>query len=206
MAFPKAIAASFAKLVYVSAFIKCRYPAVFAAALLNSQPMGFYAAAQIVRDAREHGVEVRLADVEHSAWDCTLETDQPDRPALRLGFRQIDGFSKAWADQLTEARGERFGSFDNLVRRSGLTRAQLQKLADADAMRSLGLDRRQALWQVRGVARAAPAPLLQNLPDKEIMVDLPTLGLAQHVLADYQTTAAVVEGAPDELFPTSLRR
>ena len=198
--FPESHAASFAKLVYVSAFLKCRYPAVFAAALLNSQPMGFYAPAQIVRDAREHGVQVRPVDVEHSAWDCTLEGDEPDRPALRLGFRQIDGFSKAWADQLTDRRGDGFGSFDHLVRRSGLTRAQLQKLADADAMRSLGLDRRQALWQVRGVARAAPAPLLQTLPDEEIMVDLPALGLAQHVLADYQTTRLSLKAHPMSFF------
>jgi error-prone DNA polymerase len=198
--FPESHAASFAKLVYVSAFLKCRHPAVFAAALLNSQPMGFYAPAQIVRDASEHGVEVRPVDVEHSAWDCTLEDDEPGRPALRLGFRQIDGFSEAWAEKLTDARGEGFGSFDNLVRRAGLTRAQLQRLADADAMRSLGLDRRQALWQVRGVARAAPAPLLHHLPDEETMVDLPALGLAQHVLADYQTTRLSLKAHPMRFF------
>jgi error-prone DNA polymerase len=139
-------------------------------------------------------------DVEHSAWDCTLEEGEPGRPALRLGFRQIDGFSEAWAEQLTEARGAGFGSFDHLARRSGLTQAQLQRLADADAMRSLGLDRRQALWQVRGVARAAPAPLLQALPDEEIMVDLPALGLAQHVLADYQTTRLSLKAHPMSFF------
>jgi error-prone DNA polymerase len=198
--FPESHAASFAKLVYVSAYLKCRHPAVFAAALLNSQPMGFYAPAQIVRDAREHGVEVRPVDVEHSAWDCTLEDGEPGRPALRLGFRQIDGFSKACADKLIKERGQSYGDFDSLVRRSGLTRAQLQRLADADAMRSLGLDRRQALWQVRGVARAAPAPLLQTLPDTEVMVDLPALGLAQHVLADYQTTRLSLKAHPMSFF------
>ncbi len=198
--FPESHAASFAKLVYVSAYLKCRHPAVFAAALLNSQPMGFYAPAQIVRDAREHGVQVRPVDVEHSAWDCTLEEGELDKPALRLGFRQIDGFSEAWAQRLIDARGEGFGGFDHLVRRSGLTRAQLQRLADADAMRSIGLDRRQALWQVRGVARLAPAPLLRNLPDEEIMVDLPALGLAQHVLADYQTTRLSLKAHPMSFF------
>ena len=198
--FPESHAASFAKLVYVSAFLKCRYPAVFAAALLNSQPMGFYAPAQIVRDAREHGVEVRPVDVEHSAWDCTLEDAVPGRPALRLGFRQIDGFSKGWADKLIDARRDGFGNFDHLARYSGLTQAQLQRLADADAMRSLGLDRRQALWQVRGVARGAPAPLLQHLPDEEVMVDLPALSLAQHVLADYQTTRLSLKAHPMSFF------
>ncbi len=194
--FPESHAASFAKLVYVSAYLKCRHPAVFAAALLNSQPMGFYAPAQIVRDAREHGVTVLPVDVEHSGWDCTLEDDRPGRPALRLGLRQIDGFSEAWAEQLVAGRGAGFCDFDALVRRSGLTQAQLQRLADADAMRSIGLDRRQALWQVRGVSRAAPAPLLQDLPDAEPTPDLPALGLAQHVLADYQTTRLSLKAHP----------
>ena len=194
--FPESHAASFAKLVYVSAFLKCRHPAVFAAALLNSQPMGFYAPAQIVRDAREHGVTVLPVDVEHSGWDCSLEDDRPDHPALRLGFRQIDGFSEAWAEKLAAGRGAGFIDFDGLVRRSGLTQAQLQRLADADAMRSIGLDRRQALWQVRGVSRAAPAPLLQHLPDVEPTPDLPALGLSQHVLADYQTTRLSLKAHP----------
>ena len=194
--FPESHAASFAKLVYVSAYLKCRHPAVFAAALLNSQPMGFYAPAQIVRDAREHGVRVLPVDVEHSVWDCSLEDDQPGGPAVRLGFRQIDGFSEAWADKLVAGRGAGFADFDGLVRRSGLTQAQLQRLADADALRSIGLDRRQALWQVRGVSRAAPAPLLQDLPDAEPTPDLPTLGLAQHVLADYQTTRLSLKAHP----------
>ena len=193
--FPESHAASFAKLVYVSAYIKCRHPSVFACALLNSQPMGFYAPAQIVRDACEHGVVVRPADVEHSDWDCTLEGNSK-APALRLGLRQIDGFSEAWAKKLVSARGEGFGSFDALARRSGLTQAQLQRLADADAMRSLGLDRRQALWQVRGIARAAPAPLLQHLPDEEPMVALPEMAAAQHVLADYQTMRMSLKAHP----------
>jgi error-prone DNA polymerase len=204
--FPESHAASFAKLVYVSAYIKCRHPAVFAAALLNAQPMGFYAPAQIVRDAREHGVEVRPVDVEYSDWDCTLETAEPGRPALRLGLRQIDGFSKACAEMLVKARGDGFGDFDHLTRLSRLPRAQLQKLADADAMRSIGLDRRQALWQVRGVARAAPAPLLRDLPDTELPPTLPALGLAQNVLADYQTTRLSLKAHPMSFLRQSFDR
>ena len=195
--FPESHAASFAKLVYVSAYLKCRHPAAFACALLNSQPMGFYAPAQIVRDAREHGVVVRPVCVERSDWDCTLEPGATEgQPALRLGLRQIDGFSEAWVEKLISGRGAGFGDFDALVRRSGLTQAQLQKLADADALRALGLDRRQGLWKVRGVVRAAPAPLLQDLPDEEAPVDLPPMGLPQHVLADYQTTRLSLKAHP----------
>jgi error-prone DNA polymerase len=195
--FPESHAASFAKLVYVSAYLKRRHPAAFACALLNSQPMGFYAPAQIVRDAREHGVEVRPVCVERSEWDCTLEeAGDRARPALRLGFRQIDGFSEVWAQRLIAGRGAGFGDFDALVRRAGLTRAQVQKLADADALRALGLDRRQGLWRVRGMAAAAPAPLIEALPDAEPMVDLPAMGLPQHVLADYQTTRLSLKAHP----------
>jgi error-prone DNA polymerase len=195
--FPESHAASFAKLVYVSAYLKCRHPAAFACALLNSQPMGFYAPAQIVRDAREHGVVVRPVCVERSDWDCTLEPGETEgQPALRLGLRQVDGFSEAWVEKLLSGRGAGFGDFDALVRRSGLTQAQLQKLADADALRALGLDRRQGLWKVRGVVRAAPAPLLQDLPDEEAPVDLPPMGLPQHVLADYQTTRLSLKAHP----------
>ena len=202
--FPESHAASFAKLVYVSAFLKCRYPAVFAAALLNSQPMGFYAPAQIVRDAREHDVEVRPVDVEHSAWDCTLEGDGPDGPALRLGFRQIDGFSEAWAKKLIDGRGAGFKAFDALVRRR---RPHPGAAAATGRRRRHALPRprpAQALWRVRGVPKAPPAPLLRDLPDDEAMVDLPKLGLAQHVLADYQTTRLSLEGASGEFLPASL--
>jgi len=194
--FPESHAASFAKLVWVSAWLKHHHPAVFACALLNAQPMGFYAPAQIVRDAREHGVEVRPVDVEHSDWDCTLESDEDGAPTLRLGFRQISGFGQSCADALVEARGAGFGDFDALVRRSGLTPSQLQRLAEADAFRSMSLDRRAALWKARGVAKAAPAPLLADLPDHEVAPTLSGMALSEHVVADYQTTRLSLKAHP----------
>ena len=195
--FPESHAASFAKLVYVSAFIKCRHPAIFAAALLNSQPMGFYAPAQIVRDAIEHGVEVRPIDVNHSVWDCSIEPNFGEEgPALRLGFRQIGGFSQSWATKLVEARGYGFEDFDALVLRSGLTRPQLQKLADADGLRSLGLGRREGLWAVRAVTGVAPAPLADRAKAKEAAPLLPLMDLSQHVIADYRATRLSLKAHP----------
>ncbi len=201
--FPESHAISFAKLVYVSAWLKRHHPAVFCAALLNAQPMGFYAPAQIVRDAREHGVEVRGADVGFSAWDCTLEPDAAGDWAVRLGLRQIEGLAQAAAQRLTAANrlparsGEgAYADFDDLVRRSGLTPAPLQVLAQADALRSLGLDRRAALWRVRGLSAASPSLLLKALPDPEAPVVLPAMALAEHVVADYQTTRLSLKGHP----------
>ncbi|MEO6341232.1 MAG: error-prone DNA polymerase [Caulobacteraceae bacterium] len=194
--FPESHAASFALLVYISAWLKCHHPAVFAAALLNSQPMGFYAPAQIVRDAVEHGVETRPIDVEHSHWDCTLERREDDTLALRLGFRQIDGFPEAVADDLIAARAGGFGDFETLARRSGLSRAHLQKLAEADAFRSIGLDRRAGLWQVRAVAKGAAAPLADVAPGAEVQPQLPLMALSQHVVADYQTTRLSLKAHP----------
>jgi error-prone DNA polymerase len=182
--FPESHAASFALLVYVSAWIKCFYPEVFACALLNSQPMGFYAPAQIVRDATEHGVVVHPPDVNFSHWDCTLEELPPSSPgltrgsgslgemagsspamtiqggmALRLGLRQIKGLSEADAERLVRARGEcAYRDAHDLWRRSGLGRAALERLAAADALRSLGLDRRRGLWAVKALGEA-PLPL-----------------------------------------------
>jgi error-prone DNA polymerase len=193
--FPESHAASFAILVWVSSWLKHHHPAAFACALLNSQPMGFYAPAQIVRDAREHGVEVRPVDVEHSCYDCTLETGGQGL-ALRLGLRQVDGFSEGWADQLVEARGDGFGDFETLVRRSGLTRAQLQRLAQADAFRSLGLNRREALWEAQAVAKAAPVPLVAEALGEETGLVLPTMSPSEHVVADYQTARLSLKGHP----------
>ena len=154
--FPESHAASFAILVYVSAWIKCYYPEVFAAALLNSQPMGFYAPAQIVRDAQEHGVDVRPVDVNLSDWDCSLEDgpraaervhprhagmreDIRTKYAMRLGFREISGFSEADAKTIESVRGQGFDSVRDLWLRTRLKPAALEKLAEADAFRSLGL-------------------------------------------------------------------
>jgi error-prone DNA polymerase len=210
--FPESHAASFALLVYVSAWLKCHYPAVFAAAILNSQPMGFYAPAQLVRDAAEHGVEVRPVDVNHSDWDCTLEPAEvagggeetvsgsnftlgvipakagiqqssaaldsrfrgsdgegelgPDpnflgETALRLGLRQIKGMREEAAERLVAARGRGYGAVADLWHRAGLERGTLERLATADAFRSLGLDRRRALWAVKGLDEK-PLPLFAH--------------------------------------------
>ncbi len=170
--FPESHAASFALLVYASAWLKCHYPDVFCAALLNAQPMGFYAPAQIVRDAREHGVNVLPVDVNRSGWDCALEPegagahaaariapahagmkdDILTSHAVRLGFRQMKGFPETDAQRLMAARGAGYDSVRDLWLRSGLTRAAIERLADADAFRSLGLDRRGALWAARALA------------------------------------------------------
>ncbi len=159
--FPESHAAAFACLVYVSAWIKCFYPEVFAAALINSQPMGFYAPAQIVRDAKVHEVVVRHPDINASDWDCTLEDDvlQNDkygRCALRLGFRQIDGFKEDWGLAIERARadGGRFGSLDELRARVGLPGYAIDMLAAADALNSLELARRPGLWAARGLSAA----------------------------------------------------
>ncbi|WP_372708271.1 error-prone DNA polymerase [Brevundimonas sp.] len=202
--FPESHAASFAKLVYISSFIKCRYPAAFACALLNSQPMGFYAPAQIVRDAHEHGVEIRPIDVNLSDWDNTLE-GQPGSLALRLGFRQIDGFREAWADTLMAARaplsGEMaFEGVETLARLARLPGAALRKLADADTFRSLGLDRREALWAVRRLPDDAPLPLFAAADARELGEEadacLPRMRLGEHVAADYQTTRLSLKAHP----------
>jgi error-prone DNA polymerase len=170
--FPESHAASFALLVYASAWLKCHYPDVFAAALINSQPMGFYAPAQIVRDAREHGIVARAPDVNRSDWDSTLEpeeggarrlhlnhaemaTDIRSTRAVRLGLRQIKGLSEEDARALMASRGKGYDSVRDLWLRTGLRVHVLERLADADAFRSLGLDRRGALWAVKGLSGTA---------------------------------------------------
>ena len=179
--FPESHAASFALLVYASAFIKCHYPDAFCAAILNSQPMGFYQPAQLVRDARMHGVEIRAADVNFSNWDCTLElTPTPPSPAcgggmggghaVRLGFRLIGGLSEDELKKLIAARGNGFSSIERLAAIAGVSRFTIERLAEADAFRSLGLDRRAALWAARRLdaigarplRRAAAAPTLPS--------------------------------------------
>ena len=198
--FPESHAASFAHLVYVSSWLKCHYPAVFACALLNSQPMGFYAPAQIVRCARDHGVEAREPDINHSHWDCTLEPSNGDC-ALRLGIRQIDGLREDAAQQIVTMR-ERAAYRDvrDLWRRSGVGRAGLEKLAGADAFRSLGLDRRQALWDVRGLPKEIPLPLFDHAATAEAgtepHVALPVMPLSEHVVNDYRTLRLSLKAHP----------
>lgn len=198
--FPESHAASFALLVYVSSWLKCHHPEVFAAALLNSQPMGFYAPAQIVRDAREHGVEVRAPDINHSGWDCTLEPADAGGFALRLGLRTIDGMREADAVAIVEARGRGYDDPATLRRRAGLGRGVMERLAAADAFRSLDLDRRQALWAVRGGARDSGLPLFDAAETsafgRETAAALPVMPLSEHVLQDYQTTGLSLKAHP----------
>jgi len=230
--FPESHAASFALLVYASAWIKCRHPDVFCAAILNSQPMGFYQPAQLVRDARAHGVEIREADVNFSQWDCTLEPGScsaysrasgnpvkdsiAESPlsrgradesghAVRLGFRLIAGLSEDELQKLIAARGNGFSSIERLAAIAGISRFTIERLAEADAFRSLGLDRRAALWAARrldmigirpprGGAKAkdraqdSALPLLTpHLSDElfpEEAVTLPAMPLCEHVVED----------------------
>ncbi len=189
--FPESHAASFAHLVYVSAWIKKHHPAAFACALLNSQPMGFYAPAEIVRDAREHGVEVRHPDVNFSQWDNTLEFREDGTPVLRLGFRQIEGFREDWwTARIFPARGNGFSGFDSFARRTRLPKRALIILAEADCFRSLDLDRRESLWMVRRLPDDGALPLfasrfVEDIPE-ETIAPLPQMPLAEHTIADYQ--------------------
>ncbi len=157
--FPESHAASFAKIAYASCWMKHHHPDVFCAALLNAQPMGFYAPAQVVRDAREHGVEVRPACINASRWDCTLEPTNSRYLAVRLGLRQVRGLANVQGAAIVAARGEApFESVEEVWRRAGVPRAAIERLAEADAFHALGQDRRQGLWKVRGLGEA-PLPL-----------------------------------------------
>ncbi|MEJ7932721.1 error-prone DNA polymerase [Sphingobium sp. AN558] len=217
--FPESHALSFARLVYVSAWIKCHQPAVFACALLNAQPMGFYAPAQLVRDARDHGVTVNDVDINMSDWDNGLEPLLRSRHAakgegagralaLRLGFRQVDGFREDWARRLVEARAEGglFASIEDLARRAGLPGRALRLLADADACRSLGQDRRTALWEARRTpSDELPLFAAARVRDhgarelgEEADALLPAMPLAEQVAADYQVTRLSLKGHPME--------
>ena len=160
--FPESHAASFAKLVYISSWLKCHHPAVFACALLNSQPMGFYAPSQIVQDARRHGIEVRPVDIRYSQWDCSLEfrheaCDLEHQPALRLGLRMIDGLSEACARRIEAARAMRaFDDATDLCVRASLDRRERGLLADAGALKSLLGHRHKARWLMAGVETRTP--------------------------------------------------
>jgi error-prone DNA polymerase len=231
--FPESHAASFALLVYASSWMKCRYPDAFCAALINAQPMGFYAPAQIVRDAREHGVEVREVDVNLSDWDCTLEDhaalralpppgerrDEAAPPsihprhssmaseirttcAVRLGFRQITGAREEDMRTLVGKRGAGYDSVRDLWLRTGLGASAIEKLAEADAFRSLGLDRRAALWAARGLDRVGDQddlPLFSmSRPQREQEPDarLPPMPLGAHVVEDYRRLSLSLKAHP----------
>jgi error-prone DNA polymerase len=209
--FPESHAVSFAKLVYVSAWIKCHYPDVFCAAMLNSQPMGFYQSAQLVRDAREHGVEIRSADILLSDWDCKLEGGEtaPRLRAVRLGLRQIRELKKAEVDRLVEARKRGARTLPEIAARGDLSRQSLELLAEADALRSLGMDRRAGLWAVKGLAseakadRDAPLLALMGAPAEEA-ITLPAMGLSAHVAEDYRTTCLSLKAHPCAFFRALL--
>jgi error-prone DNA polymerase len=205
--FPESHAASFALLVYISAWIKKHHPAAFAAALLNSQPMGFYAPAEIVRCAREHHVPVLAPDAAFSDWDCTLERSERGALCLRLGFRQIDGFREEDGRTIMDERGYGYSSFDGFARRTGLSKRALVTLAEADAFRSFGLDRREGLWAVRRLPDDDPLPLFAHEGNRggatpelgaETIAPLPLMPLSEHVLADYQTTRLSLKGHPTQ--------
>ncbi|WP_454018816.1 error-prone DNA polymerase [Azospirillum sp. Marseille-Q6669] len=203
--FPESHAASFALLAYVSAWMKCHHPDVFAAALLNSQPMGFYAPAQIIRDAREHGVTVLPPDINRSDWDCTLEPLSPSpgtgegiRHALRLGLRLVRGMDEEDAHQLVLCRGAGYRDPYDLWRRARMPVAGLERLAKADTFRSVGLDRRAALWAVKALG-AQPLPLFAGLADSaqdEPQALLPAMALGEHVVMDYGSLCLSLKAHP----------
>ena len=209
--FPESHAASFALIAYASAWMKCHHPDVFCAALLNAQPMGFYAPAQVVADARAHGVEIRPVCVNASDWDCTLE-HKPGEPkpgrylAVRLGLRMTRGLAAADAQRLVEHRGNTpYASIDQLWRRARLSAPPLQRLAEADAFLALGLDRRQALWQVRGLAEA-PLPLFATLPEaEEAPVLLEAMADGAEVVEDYRAVGLSLRRHPVAFLRASLR-
>ncbi len=209
--FPESHAQSFARLVYVSSWIKHYHPEVFTCGLLNSQPMGFYAPAQLVSDARKHGVEVRPPDVTTSDWDCTLERIDERRLALRLGFRQIEGFRQDWAEAISAARNRKgFNGPEELIRRAGLPPAAMRKLAAADALQSLGMGgRRDAMWNVQ---RLPPVQLplfaASNAPELGMEANpmLPTMPLNEEVVADYQMTRLSLKGHPMQFLRSHFER
>jgi error-prone DNA polymerase len=204
--FPESHSASFALLVYTSAWLKHYEPAAFCAALINSQPMGFYAPAQLVRDARAHGVEVRAVDVTISGWDCTLERREDGRPALRLGLRLVKHLSQEGAARLLAARALRvFDGIADLAERAALDRRDLEALAAADALTKLTGHRHRAVWQVTGVERALPLLPAATAVDEGIpLLRAPREG--QDIVADYGSLGLTLRRHPLALLRDKLQR
>jgi error-prone DNA polymerase len=210
--FPESHSASFALIAYASAWLKRYYPGAFAAALLNSQPMGFYAPHTIVDDARRHGVRVRPIDVNHSGWDNTLEPGDGEAPeafrdarwAMRLGMRQVKGLREETGRRIEEARGEGFASIADVARRSRVPRFELARLALAGAFRSLAPGRRDALWEIQALGPLEEDDLFFGIPMDEVEVELPPLGVAETVTTDYETTGLSIERHPLELLRPEL--
>lgn len=205
--FPESHAASFALLVYVSAWLKHYYPAEFTAALINSQPMGFYAPAQLVQDARQHGVEVLAPDINHSDWDCTIEA-RPQLPSsLRLGFRMIVGLPQATGETIRQQRAAGpFQSLADFTRRTQLSPSAITRLADADAFASLGRDRRQAVWEAMLQEHPKKAmPLFDTLqPSDDPIAALPPMDLREQVFADYRTAGLSLKAHPVSFYRDAL--
>jgi len=210
--FPESHAASFALLVYVSAWIKCHCPDVFCAALINSQPMGFYAPAQIVRDAEQHGVEIRPVDVNHSNFDCTLEPSTAARRAVRLGMRLVKGLAAEAAERIAAHRGTGYATPEQVMRRADVGRDALEALARADAFASMGHDRRQALWAVKALEKQElplfaaarerdPAPVPNAVPDPA----LPRITASEEVVADYRAQGLTLRSHPMTFLRPRLR-
>ena len=219
--FPESHAASFAHLAYASAWVKCHHPTVFAAALLNSQPMGFYAPAQIVRDARQHGVLVRPVDVNASDWDCTLEPDaqSAEEHALRLGLRLAAGLAEEEGRRIAKVRragnGSPYGSVEEVARRAAVTRRAIEALAEADAFASLGASRRDAMWEAKAIERDVPPLLVLAGEDaslgeppliREPSPTLPTEADGQSVVLDYTATGLSLRQHPLALLRAELQR
>ena len=198
--FPESHAASFALLVYVSAWLKCHYPATFAACVINSQPMGFYSVSDLVKDAQKHGVEVRPVDVNHSDWDCTLEYGSNSPPALRLGMRVVRGIAYEAVERLLDDRQQqgRYSSVEQLRRRSGVSKRVVMRLADADAFGSFERDRRSALWEALAQEdKATQQPLfdlITSVDDEQ--PKLPAMQPAEEVEMDYRTAGLSLKGQP----------
>ena len=192
--FPESHAASFALLVYASCWIKCHHPAEFLAAMLNSQPLGFYSPSQLVQDAKRHGVEVRAVDVMHSAVDCTME-ETCSTPAVRLGLRLISGIRAGSAARIVATRAERtFDSAEDLSRRAGLEQHEMQLLASADALVSLSGHRRQQVWDASAL-RSAPL-LLRDAPVEEDLLELPRAPEGEEIVFDYAATGLTLRRHP----------
>jgi len=201
--FPESHAASFALLVYSSAWLKCHEPAAFTCALLNSQPMGFYAPAQLIRDARDHGVEVRPISVCHSDWDCSLETRADGEPALRLGLRMVKGANREAAERIVAARAAaQFSTVQDLTMRAALERRELEALADAGAMRDLAGNRHLTFWQVAGSERELPLAPVLRAGEATPLLAPPTEG--QNIAADYRSQGLTLGRHPLALLREDL--
>ncbi len=204
--FPESHAASFARLVYISAWLKCHHQAIFTCALLNAQPMGFYAPAQLIRDARDHGVEVRPVSVNASDWHCTLEPRADGALALRLGFRMIKGVRKEDAEWIKAARGNGYADVESLWRRAGVAPIQLVHLAEGDGFSDCGLNRREALWQAKALQGPKPLPLFGYDGEGQIELDitLPKMTLGQEVIEDYLALRLSLRAHPLEVLRAEL--